>query len=610
MAYLLVRESGCERYYPAGETEIGIGRSRRNAVRLATERSSRQHCLLKPTAAGKWEIVDAGSSNGTFVNELRVHVKELEDGDVIRIGEATITFREGSMPVPEPAAAESATVPIPLHDRNVQILFQTILAASTATDLDRFLEAAVDGVVEISRAERGVLFVADANGLEVRMARDQERRPIAEVEGISRSIPRQVYDTDTAVYLLDSAQAEEVSSRSVSIYQLRTVMCAPLRVGDQRLGVLYVDSKAKTREFSAADLAIFEAVANTLALTIENVRAKQQRERREAERRLRLEAENALLRGALEKRRHLVGESPAMKDVYETVRKAAPTDANVLIVGESGTGKEAIAHALHDLSPRASGPFVVIDGAAIPEMLLESELFGYEKGAFTGATGSKPGKFELAQGGTLFLDEIAELSPALQAKLLRALEQKVVTRVGGVEPIRLDVRLVAATNRDLAAFVAKGRFRQDLYFRLKVVTIALPPLRDRGDDIELLADFFIVEANAANGRSVRGFSPEARAALRAHRWDGNVRELKHRIEQAVILTDRERLAPEDLNLPGAPGAFRPLEAARDQFEKAYILRALERHGRNVTHTAGALGISRQHLQNLLRKYGIARYNKF
>jgi transcriptional regulator with GAF, ATPase, and Fis domain len=480
----------------------------------------------------------------------------------------------------------------------------------------------VDNIVEMVHAERGILLMKQTQtagpgpgaqpvpggDLYVRVARDGARKDLAEIVGMSRSIPQQVFETRKAMYLLDSEQEKDnVQSQSVSIYHLRTVMCAPLRVGDKLLGVLYVDSHAKTREYSATDLALFEAATNYLALTVENIGAAQEQRRRDEEKRRLLEQENALLRGALEKRKHVIGSCAPMKAVYETVRKVAPTDATVLILGESGTGKEVMAHVVHDLSPRGAQPFVIIDCAAIPETLLESELFGYEKGAFTGAAAQKAGKFELAHGGTLFLDEIAELPLSLQVKLLRALEQRTVTRVGGTEPIRIDARLVTATNRNLDELVAQGKFRQDLYFRLKVVTVTLPPLRERGDDILLLAEFILTEANTSNGRQVKGLSEEARRAIMMHRWDGNIRELKHRIEQAVILTNNEWISTEDLNLSSATGVFRSLETARDIFEKGYIVKALAKNQHNVTHTAKSLGISRQHLQNLIKKHGITKY---
>lgn len=607
MPYLVVRESGSERTVPITGPEVLIGRSRQNHVKLMTEQASRQHCRLMRSPQGGYRLIDGNSSNGTFVNGERVSEKELADGDVIAVGQATIVFRAGEPSKPVPRLPDPGALRLPLEDRNVRILLQTVVNAASCQDLDAFLRDVVDDAVEIAQAERGVLFVPDASGrLKPLVARDQARRPLGELVGISRSIPQQVYERRRSIFVLDTETADEVRSESVELYHLRTVMCAPLKVGERLLGVLYVDSHAKAREYSATDLAIFEAVTNYLALTMENVRAAQEAQQRVEERRLALERENAVLRAALERRKHLIGECPPMKALYETVRKVAPTDATVLVLGESGTGKEAIAHVLHDLSPRSAGPFVVIDCAAIPETLLESELFGYEKGAFTGATSQKPGKLEMAQGGTVFLDEIGELSLNLQVKLLRALEQRVIHRVGGLDPVPIDVRLVAATNRNLEEMVRQGKFRQDLYFRLNVVSVVLPPLRERGEDVILLAEHFLREAAAAAGRSIKGFSEEARAALKAHRWEGNVRELKHRVEQAVILTNNFYISIEDLNLTGAGGAFRSLEEARDHWEKGYITQALALHEFNVTHTARALGISRQHLQNLIKKHGISR----
>ena len=608
MPYLIVRESGAERTVPLTEEELSIGRSRQNPIQLETDQSSRKHCTVKRAGRG-WRIVDERSSNGTFVNGLKIDEKELSDGDLIGIGNATITFK-----VDEPAAVEAphrateeSTVSIPIRDRSVQILIETLIGASAVPSIDDFLRTAVDNLIEITQAERGVLFVMEGGELRVRLARDADRGTLKEVAGMSRSIPKQVFDSGKAIFLLDSAQeTEPFQSRSVEIYHLRTVMCAPLKVGEKRLGVVYVDSRAKTREYSAKDLGLFEGIAGYLALTIENIRATQDRERREEERRVALERENVILRTSLQKRQHLIGECPPMQAVYETLQKVAPTEATVLIAGESGTGKEAIAHVIHELSPRGEKPFVVIDCAAIPENLLESELFGYEKGAFTGAAMLKPGKMELAQGGTLFLDEVGELPAGLQAKFLRAIEQKMVTRVGGTEPTRIDARVVAATNRDLEDLVKQGRFRQDLLFRLKVVSVTLPPLRDRGTDIPILAEFLLAESNRVNGRSVKGFTPDAVAAIKAHRWEGNIRELKHRIEQAVILSDGETLNAEDLNLTAPTAPVGTLESARDHFEKGYIVRALAQNLGNVTQTAKSLGISRQHLQTLIKKYAITR----
>jgi transcriptional regulator with GAF, ATPase, and Fis domain len=614
MAYLVVKEMGAETTVPISDPEITVGRSRQNHVKLLTEQASRVHCRrvhcrLMRTEKGSYRLLDGNSSNGTYVNGQRISEKELADGDAIAVGGASLIFKDGDPAPAKPARKlpDPESFTSPLQDRNVRILLQTIVEAASGQDLPLFLESAVDHVVEIAQAERGILFLAEAGELRPRVSRDSARQNLAELSGMSRTIPRQVVESGRPIFLLDTeSEKEDVKSASVSLYHLRTVMCAPLRVGERMLGVLYVDSHAKAREYTQTDLAIFEAVTNYLALTMENVRAAAEARVRLDTRRQALERENLLLKSALEKRRHLIGECSAMRSLYDSLRKVGPTDATVLVLGESGTGKEAISHAIHDLSPRSEKPFVVIDCAAIPETLLESELFGYEKGAFTGAAQQKHGKLEIAQGGTVFLDEIAELTLALQVKLLRALEQRIVTRVGGNDPIKIDVRLVAATNRNLEDMVKQGKFRQDLYFRLKVVTITLPPLRERGDDILLLADFFLKEANEVNARTIKGFSEEARSALRGHKWEGNIRELKHRVEQAVILTSKDYISTEDMNLTGAAGSWRSLEAARDLFEKHYVIQALDRNSYNVTRTAKEVDLSRQHLQNLIKKHGITK----
>ncbi len=607
MAYVKVNEFGFERVHTLDEAEIVIGRSRKNVIRLLTEQASRKHCRIVRKSSGEFSVIDNGSSNGTFVNGARTIEKTLQEGDTIGVGQARILFFEGDPKMPE-ENPETSTARIPLQDRNVQLLLHTIASAASVESRTQFLETVVDNVVEITGAERGILFQKNqGENLESTVARNNEGEPLRNLEGISQSIPHHVYDSRKPIFVLDSEDSDSIiESQSVSIYHLRTVMCVPLQVGEKILGVLYVDSHAKTREFSETDLTIFEGVANYLSLTMENMGAAEEERRQEQNRRESLEQENALLRSALEKRRHLIGKCTAMNQVYEHIRKVAPTDATVLLHGESGTGKEAIAHVLHDLSPRSSHPMVVIDCAAIPETLLESELFGYRKGAFTDASGDKPGKFELAQGGTIFLDEIGELSSAMQVKLLRALEQKTITRVGDVTPIQIDVRLVAATNRDLEKMVSEGAFRQDLLFRLKVVTLVIPPLRERGSDLTLLTDHFLQKANENNTRSIKGLSEEAKKAMPLQKWEGNIRELQHRIEQAVILTNNEYLSTEDLNLSGKSLAQPSLETARDAFEKSYLVQTLQNNQYNVTHAAKSLGVSRQHIQNLMKKHEVQK----
>jgi transcriptional regulator with GAF, ATPase, and Fis domain len=609
MAYLVITEEGSERAVPLAAPETVVGRSRQNAVQLRTRQSSRHHCKIVPDADG-WKMIDLGSSNGTYVNGTRLTEKRLADGDLITVGHAAIVYHDGE-PGPTPTPPDAQTERVPIRDRNVEILLKTVLAASSRRNLGEFLRLAVDSTVEIAAADRGILYVVDAGGeLKAEVARDRRRQDLPPAEDVSRSIPQRVLKEGRALYLLDGGAErgeQAVESKSAQLHRLKTVMCAPLKVGGRTLGVLYVDSRADTRAYDANDLALFGAVAGYVALSLENVRAAEVEKSAAEEARRRLESENARLRGALERRRHFIGECDAMKTVYARLKKVAPTDATVLLLGESGTGKEAMAHIVHDLSARSERAFVVIDCAAIPETLLESELFGYEKGAFTGAVQQKIGKFELGDGGTVFLDEIAELPLSMQVKLLRVIEQKEITRVGGVRPIAVNVRIVAATNRNLEEEVAHARFRQDLYFRLKVITVNLPPLRERGEDVLLLADAFLKQACAEHGRKLEGFTRDAREAMLRHRWEGNVREMQHRIEQAVILTDDPRLSAEHLQLHRpADQPFKPLEHARDQFERQYVVRALGQNGWNVSRTARVLGFSRQHLQNLMKKHQLSR----
>ena len=309
----------------------------------------------------------------------------------------------------------------------------------------------------------------------------------------------------------------------------------------------------------------------------------------------------------------IVGASAGMMTVYKSVARAAASDATVLVLGESGTGKEMVARVLHSRSRRARGQFVAINCAAIPENLLESELFGHEKGAFTGAIGRRIGRFERASGGTLFLDEIGDMSLALQSKILRALQEREIERVGGSSAVPIDVRIVAATNRDLQAVVAEGRFREDLFYRLAVVSLTLPPLRERGADLDLLASHFVAFYAREHGRPVRAVAEEVFAVLRSHPWPGNVRQLRNAMERAVVMSDGEVLLPQhlppDILRPASPRT--PAQEAGEmplvtleEMEKRMIVRALRETGDNLTMAAERLGIHRNTLRRKIAEYGI------
>ncbi len=312
--------------------------------------------------------------------------------------------------------------------------------------------------------------------------------------------------------------------------------------------------------------------------------------------------------GAADAFEGMLGKSPVMQEVFGLIRKVAPSQAPVLLLGESGTGKEMAALSIHRRSPRKGGPFVPINCNAIPENLLESELFGHEKGAFTGADRERKGLIETAAGGTLFLDEIGELPPPIQVKLLRFLQEQTFQRVGGRQTLQADVRMVAATNADLKQRIVKGEFREDLYFRLAVVVIHLPPLRAREEDVVLIAETFLKRSAAVNGKAGQSFSPEALRVLARHPWPGNVRELQNRVQRAVIMADDKRIGVEDLELAEAAGAlpFTTLKEAREQAEREVVQAALKRNAGKITAAALDLGISRPTLYELMEKLGIAR----
>ncbi len=338
---------------------------------------------------------------------------------------------------------------------------------------------------------------------------------------------------------------------------------------------------------------------------------------RNALRQQRLEAENQALRARVDAQHTMVGDSYGMAKLREQVAMAAPTNGRVLIFGENGTGKELVARNIHQMSRRRTGPFVEVNCAAIPEELIESELFGHVRGAFTGAVADRRGKFELAHGGTIFLDEIGDMSLKTQAKVLRVLQEQVMEPVGGSTRIRVDARVLAATNKDLTAEIRAGRFREDLFFRLNVVPISVPALRERQEDIPLLAEHFMAMLAKEYGRRAKAFDPGAMAALQQYPWPGNVRELRNLVERLMIMVPGDRITVRDVAFLDATAIqvadaaapqttpLGPLHDARDQFERDYILRALAAQQGNISRTADMLGIERSNLYRKMRGFGIA-----
>ncbi|MBI4602261.1 MAG: sigma 54-interacting transcriptional regulator [Planctomycetes bacterium] len=509
--------------------------------------------------------------------------------------------------------------------RNLRILKSFSELMRSLADHQGLLEAAMDTVFDNLEVKRGFIgFFTPEGSLEIRVDRNQGARVLArearsaagDARGagdlsFSRSIVERVRREGVA--LLFSAVPEEaqgpaappdprspeakaLESRSMVRLNIKSAMCLPLFRGEQVAGALYLDNRDRSESFSQEDLYFATILSHLISLALEKEELYE-----------RIRDENIELKTILHQKNRLVGLSPAMKDVHRKLKRVAGFDTTVLIVGESGTGKELVARAIHDRSPRRGNPFVAVNCAAIPETLLESELFGYApKSGISGSDPKgKPGKFELAHGGTLFLDEIGDMSLQTQAKILRVLEDKVVDRLGGMEGLRVDLRIVAATNKVLEDAVAAGGFREDLYYRLKVFKIDLPPLRERRDDILPLCQHFLT-VHQTDSRGPLELSPRARELLLGYHWPGNIRELKNTIEQAVLLASGRMIYPEhlpgDLRRNDIPQPFCTLA----EIEAQHIGRVLQSVNWNKRRAAEVLGINRSTLYEKIRLYGIER----
>ena len=387
-------------------------------------------------------------------------------------------------------------------------------------------------------------------------------------------------------------------------FPTKSILAVPMRIKERCVGVIEIINKIDGGNFSEEDLEWLQIFATQAAIAIQNSRSLQK-----------VQEEVTLLQDEIQtdKGYHtFIAESKAVREKLEIALRAAKTDSSVLLLGESGVGKELFAEQIHLHSPRSNNPLIRVNCAALPENLLESELFGHVKGAFTGASNDRRGRFELADGGTIFLDEIGDLPLNLQVKLLRVIQHRVFERVGGAEPIKVDVRIIAATNKDIEAEVESGRFRADLYYRLNVLPIYIPPLRERRDDIPILADFFLKRFNREIKKQVSGFAPEAMEVLLSYSWPGNVRELENAVERAVVIAQSDIITPDlfvlDRISERAEDAFngRSLKEAVNLFKKHYIRQTLDMNRWNQTKTAKLLGIQRTYLSRLIKELNINR----
>ncbi|HVR63444.1 MAG TPA: sigma 54-interacting transcriptional regulator [Polyangia bacterium] len=514
-----------------------------------------------------------------YVNGRKRNKHRLTHEDRIRLGFIELEFSLYDEPVTEESAARTMAE---LNSYKKLLEFSQRLMASY--ELPTLLEQLLDVMIQVSNADKGFLVLMESGEPVVKVARNLRRETISDaVSQLSDSILARVVKSRKALIISDAlSDSEFKNSLSVVNLKLTSVMCVPLLERGNMLGIIYVGNDNVAQLFEETHLEVLTIFASQASLLVRNALLVNE-----------LQLDNRSLHERMERMRfgEILGSSPPMQEVFRKVQKVAGTDISVLVTGETGTGKELIARELHNRSARAKGPFVTINCGAIPENLLESELFGHVRGAFTGAVSNKVGRFQAADHGTLFLDEIGEMPLALQVKILRALQERVVVRVGDTNTESIDIRIIAATNRDLEAEIKSGRFREDLYYRLNVVHLHLPPLRDRGDDIVVLARYMVGRYAPEYGGKVRGLTPNAIAAIKRHRWPGNIRELENRVKKAVVLADKALLGPEDLDLlPDDLPPILPLLEAKEKFQRDYINEVLTLNAGNRTKTARDLGV--------------------
>ncbi|MEP7271503.1 MAG: sigma 54-interacting transcriptional regulator [Acidobacteriota bacterium] len=616
---------------------LTIGREAGNSITLPDLSVSRRHCSIE-TIEGGLVLRDLDSFNGCFVNGVPVKERPLEHNDRIAVGDShfLVVLREedelssfSAVELEEGMTAVQETVQLRQEDslyyrskkvladlpssgrlaRDLNALFVISTAISAIRTLDGLARELFEQISEVVPAESGAILLARDQTLD-------ERLELANIFGwdrkagadrpvqVSRTVVRQVLREGIAILSNDAPQATPFDAQaSLIALKTRSLLAVPIVFGERRDGVIYLSTSDPASRFDERHLQLVAAIAGIAAVAIENVNRLEW-----------LESENRRLAEEINIAHNMVGESARLREVCQLIARVAPSESTVLIYGESGTGKELAARAVHLNSSRAEKPFVAINCGALNEGLLESELFGYEKGAFTGAVTQKKGRLEVADGGTVFLDELGEMTPQLQVKLLRVLQEREFERVGGTKTVRTNIRLIGATNRDLEAMTKEGKFRKDLYFRLNVVALNMPPLRERREDIPLLAKYFLSKYADRCNRAIRGITAEAEKSLLDYDWPGNVRELENAIERAVVLGTSDRIRPEDL-----PEAV--LDCARDEdvasgvsgtkfhevikeTKKRTILDAIEQANGNVTEAAKLLGVHPNYLHRLLRNLNL------
>ena len=665
LAYLVIREGSkwTDVFRLVAGRTVTIGRAPTNQIVVKDERCSRHHAELF-LSKDRWVLRDLESRNGTWVGETKVEGDwTMNPGEVIRIAHAQMAFvHDLSDAFPEirddetvmagmdddddsnvlaahepttithrrdktkflAATASEEEISAPKLGKAATQLCRLAFELAQQTDINQVAELAISGLFEGTKIDSGAVLLLPPDTDEMPAGSELElissRTEADRYHRVSDFLATMVLREGEAV-LARNVEDDSTLGRRDSQGEIHatSVVCAPIRADGRVVGLIHLYSTSSQFGPDPDDLEFALAVADNVALALKKLTVQQ-----ELSQNLSVSKDEIVqLRKLLGEHSEIIGSSRGIIEVQKEVAQAAPSRATVLIRGESGVGKELVARAVHYASPRKNGPFVCLNCAALSETLLESELFGHEKGAFTGATDRKIGKFEAADQGTLMLDEIGEMSPQIQAKFLRVLEGHPFERVGGSKAIKVDVRVISATNRDLEKAVAEGKFRRDLYFRLRVVEVLVPPLRRRPEDIIELATHFLGYFSADMGRKIKGFSPEALAELQKYRWPGNVRELKNVVERAVVLAREDQISVDDLKLsnlapptdtgelaaPSGMGSsnaeeFEPLTLA--ELEHRHILATLQSYDWNKSRTARTLGIERSTLDRKIRRYGLVQ----
>lgn len=542
---LTISEKGKNQTFPLNKEMISIGREASNDIVLNDGSVSRRHCTVE-IRDSLFYVSDLQSLNGTLLNGENAENALLSEGDKITIGDFEFRFLiKDSAEVSHEVLLDKTELVLPKNSvqikmdevfgvmaRDLTAILKISAKINSLRDTEILQRELLRQIFEVVPADEGAILLADAEQEFVEFVGLNRLSESVSVN-VSQTVARKVLTEKKVILVSDFASSNELqNAESLILSRLSSLLCVPLVVFEKTSGVIYLASARAN--FDESHLRFLTAIAGIAAIAIEN-----------AQNFALLENENERLRNERFER-NMIGESASMRKIFDIIKKAAPTDSTILITGESGTGKELAAQAVHLNSKRRDKPFVAINCAALTETLLESELFGHEKGAFTGAVQQKKGKIESAAGGTLFLDEIGEMALNLQAKILRVLQEREFERVGGTRPLKADIRLIAATNRELQTEVKQGNFRQDLYYRLNVVQFKMPALRDRREDILQLAENFVGKFGLKLNRKLRGISVNAKKILQKYDFPGNVRELENTIERAVVLGSSEWILPEDL----------------------------------------------------------------